>query len=150
MSTRKQDRNQESPSNTGPMVVLIGGGLAVAALVGWAVMRSMQAPMTTPVAPEPAPIAQTTTTAAPATTTFTPPPNPPPQPQDDETAAVARTEVAQLKQQIASGAVTVIDVRDMDSYVREHIPGALHVPLTRIQGEIGLIPKDKPIVTYCT
>ena len=129
------------------MVVLIGGGLAVAALVGWAVMRSMQAPATTTqIAPEPAPIAQTTS-APPATTTFTPPP---PQPQNDETAAVARAEVAQLKQQIASNAVTVIDVRDMDSYVREHIPGALHIPLTRIQGELGFIPKDKPIVTYCT
>ena len=146
MSTRKQDRNQQPQSNTGPMVVLIGGGLAVAALVGWAVMRSMQAPATTPVVPEPVPVAQTTA-APPATNTFTPPP---PVPQADETAAVPRAEVGQLKQMMASGAVTIIDVRDMDSYVREHIPGALHIPLSRVQGEIGFIPKDKPIVTYCT
>ncbi|HVS33329.1 MAG TPA: rhodanese-like domain-containing protein [Thermoanaerobaculia bacterium] len=117
------------------MVVLIGGGIAVAALVGWAVTRSMQAPTTTPAMPEPVPITQTAA---------------PPPPQADEAATVARAEVAQLKQQVASGAVTVIDVRDMDSYVREHIPGALHIPMTRIQGEIAYIPKDKPIVTYCT
>jgi rhodanese-related sulfurtransferase len=49
-----------------------------------------------------------------------------------------------------TGQVTIIDVRDVDSYLASHIPGALQIPVTRIQGEIPYLPKDKPIVTYCT
>jgi hydroxyacylglutathione hydrolase len=46
--------------------------------------------------------------------------------------------------------VTIIDVRDADSYRDRHIPGAMHIPLAYIQGEIPYLPKDKPIVAYCT
>ncbi len=56
----------------------------------------------------------------------------------------------ELKEQYDRGAVTIIDVRDGDDFLQAHIPGALHIPLARIEGEIGYLPKGKPIVTYCT
>jgi rhodanese-related sulfurtransferase len=46
--------------------------------------------------------------------------------------------------------VTVIDVRSMEQFLASHIPGALHIPVARIEGEIPYLPKGKLIVTYCT
>lgn len=55
----------------------------------------------------------------------------------------------ELKPQFDRGEVTIIDVRDADPFVQSHIPGALQIPLARIEGEIAYLPKGKPIVTYC-
>lgn len=49
-----------------------------------------------------------------------------------------------------AGQVTVIDVRSMDQFLASHIPGSLHIPVTRVEGEIPYLPKGKLIVTYCT
>lgn len=56
----------------------------------------------------------------------------------------------ELKPRFDRGEVTIIDVRDADQFVQSHIPGALQIPLARIEGEIAYLPKGKPIVTYCT
>ncbi|MFZ2492812.1 MAG: rhodanese-like domain-containing protein [Thermoanaerobaculia bacterium] len=61
-----------------------------------------------------------------------------------------RISVDEAKAAIDRGEVTVLDVREMDAYLAGHIPGALHIPLTRVEGEIPYLPKGKPIVTYCT
>jgi rhodanese-related sulfurtransferase len=61
-----------------------------------------------------------------------------------------RVSAEELKALAAKGAVTVIDVRDIDSFLAGHIPGSLHIPVSLIEGEIAFLPKDKPIVTYCT
>ena len=68
----------------------------------------------------------------------------------DELAAVPRTQLATARREIESGAVHVIDVRDADAYVASHIPGSLQIPLMRIEGEVNYLPRDKPILTYCT
>ncbi len=129
----------ESPSSSSrnALIVLVIGGLAVLALVGWALTRSMQAPVTI------------------GTTTYNPAPNPAPAPttttpSDAEHAAVPRVTPDELKQKIDRQEVTVIDVRDAEAYTRGHIPGALHIPLSRVEGEIAYLPKAKPIVFYCT
>lgn len=46
------------------------------------------------------------------------------------------------------GALRVIDIRDGDSYGAGHIPGALHIPLLRLQYKPDLVPSDRPIVLY--
>ncbi len=46
--------------------------------------------------------------------------------------------------------LTVIDVRAMDAFVASHIPASMHIPVSRIEGEIPYLPKGKLIVTYCT
>lgn len=103
---------------------LVLGAVAVVLLVGFAVMRMQK---------------QQVTSETPASV------KPP-----DETASVPRTTLATARQQIESGAVVVIDVRDADAYIASHIPGALQIPLMRIEGEVNYLPRDKPILTYCT
>lgn len=63
---------------------------------------------------------------------------------------VPRMPLTEAKQKIDSGSVTLIDVRDADSYIAGHIPGAMQIPLARVEGEIPYLPKTKPIITYCT
>lgn len=61
-----------------------------------------------------------------------------------------RISMADLKPLMDKGQVTLIDVRSMDQFVAAHIPGSMHIPVARIEGEIPYLPKDKLIVTYCT
>jgi rhodanese-related sulfurtransferase len=55
----------------------------------------------------------------------------------------------QLKQQL-SGALSpqVIDIRDGDAYAVAHIPGALNIPIKRMQYSPGFVPDEKPVVLY--
>ena len=65
-------------------------------------------------------------------------------------SSVPRISVAEAQKKIAAGEVTVIDVRDINGYLDAHIPNSLHIPLARIDGEISYLPRNKPIITYCT
>ena len=70
--------------------------------------------------------------------------------QTPEKAAVPRISVEELKEKVKNGEVTVIDVRAGDAYQMGHIPGAWHIPLANIEAQVAVLPKDKPIITYCT
>src|SRR5947207_1838030 len=113
---------------------LVAGGILVVALLGFAFWRMSH--NATPAATEQAAAAAP---AAPAATS-----------DDASRAAMPRISVAELHDRLAKGEVTLIDVRDADAYLDAHIPGAMHIPLARIDGEISYLPKGKPIVTYCT
>ena len=107
------------------LVYVVGGALA-AALVAFAIWHAYQ--------PK-----QTVAVTAPAPTTT-----------HDETASAPRIEQDELLAHLKAGDVTIIDVRDADAFLASHIPGALHIPLARVEGEVQYLPKAKPIVTYCT
>jgi hypothetical protein len=150
----KQRHNEPEPaSSRNAMIALTAGGLAVAALVVWALMRTVQPP---PASVEQPPIAEmpSATATAPAvvetaqtaTSATTPPP---PAPQGAQTD-VARISAEDLREQYNSGAVTIIDVRDAAAFEAGHIPGSLNMPFSSIEGLADMIPKGKPIVTYCT
>ena len=141
------------PNARGPMLVLVAGSLLVAGLIAWALTRQV----------EPAPLESTTTsltstqlTPAPVDTAGGAPPSPltvPPSTQTvtpDQAATVSRIAPEELKSLVDRGAVTVIDVRDAEHFNLGHIPGSLHIPMSRVEGEIASIPKGKKIVTYCT
>jgi len=73
--------------------------------------------------------------------------------QVDETASAPRIPMAEFKPLMTSGKVLVIDVRDTQSFVTGHIPGAQSIPLDTL-----LAPKtldvlkgagNRPIVLYC-
>ncbi|HEX6160392.1 MAG TPA: rhodanese-like domain-containing protein [Thermoanaerobaculia bacterium] len=171
----KRVHNEPTSSKT-PLIVMAIGGLLVAALVVWAVTRSVEpvpaetsttasapAPSTappggfTPTATDPAMQNTGTLAQPPQTSTLSPLPNvpaatdivPPPGTMNAE-ASVARVSAEDLRTQIGRGAVTVIDVRDAASYATGHIAGALHIPFSRVEAELNNIPRNKPIVTYCT
>jgi len=47
---------------------------------------------------------------------------------------------------------TFVDVRNPQAWSGspQKLPGAIRVPTDRLGEDLDLIPKDKPIVTYCT
>ena len=165
---RHEEAATESSKLT--MIIMAIGGLAVAGLVVWALTRTVQpAPATTASTEVPMGIEQTTgttgtmanptmppldtanvtatptTTAAVSTSGYVPNP-----PTADENASVARIGVNDLKARIDAKQVTVIDVRQDLAFNTAHIPGSMHIPMAVVETQIANIPKDKPIVTYCT
>ena len=100
-------------------------GLSLITLVGWSLTRTVETP--------PAPQVQAAAVETPVV---------------EET--FERIAFDDFKQQIDAGQITVIDVRGIDQFLASHIPGALHIPVARIEGEIPYLPKGKTIVTYCT
>lgn len=56
---------------------------------------------------------------------------------------------AELLERARDGLVTVIDVRPPEEYAQGHIPGALNIPLDRLEDRLGELPPDREIVAYC-
>lgn len=123
------------------MAVMIAGVVAIIALVGWALTRTVE--------PAPAAVPEQAASAPSTVPTSSAPSTPADQDHASE-AGVTRIEAATLKSQHDAGQVTIVDVRDAASYQVGHIPGALHVPFASVEAQLPSIPKDKPIVTYCT
>lgn len=155
MANRTTNRTPQtepaSPSRT-PLIVLTAGSIAVAALVGWALTRTVE-----PAVPEAATVATSpaVTTDIPAGSTAVETQAPSPSttaapPLQTPEGAVARITPEQLKQMVDTNAVTLLDVRDSVSYTNGHIPGAIHIPFARVEAEASRLPKGKPIVAYCT
>lgn len=136
------------------MAVMAAGGVLVAALLVWALTRTIEpapepaatfadattAPATS-LEPSTLPAAGTSTTSAPVAT--------PARPADDP-SSVQRIAVEDLRAKVNRNEVTVIDVRDPTAFATRHIPGAINVPFASVEAMFDQIPKDKPIVTYCT
>jgi molybdopterin/thiamine biosynthesis adenylyltransferase/rhodanese-related sulfurtransferase len=68
----------------------------------------------------------------------------------------ARSEIkewspAQVKQHLADGDVTLVDVREKHEWDEGYIPGAIHVPRGYLELDIeeAVPDKDKPLVLYC-
>jgi len=117
------------------LAVYVAGGIIVVALLAFSVTRLARKPqLEAPVSVAPVTVTATTTTSS----------------ADDSTASVHRIPLADVRKLVEQNAVTLIDVRDADAYLASHIPGALHIPVQYLEGEIDYLPKGKPIVTYCT
>jgi rhodanese-related sulfurtransferase/DNA-binding transcriptional ArsR family regulator len=64
----------------------------------------------------------------------------------DQLEPVPATE---LLERAKKGLVTVLDVRPAEEYAAGHIPGALNVPLDKLESVLGRLPKRKEVVAYC-
>ena len=42
-----------------------------------------------------------------------------------------------------------LDVRSLEEYESSHIEGAMHIPVSELEGRLDELPKDKPIIVYC-
>jgi hydroxyacylglutathione hydrolase len=62
---------------------------------------------------------------------------------------VAKTDAASAAPRIASGEVTVLDVRNRTEYEAGHLPGSLHIPVGHLAARLAEIPRDKPIIVQC-
>lgn len=54
-----------------------------------------------------------------------------------------------LKESLAHGAITLVDVRNQNEWDVDYIDGARHIPLGRIGDRADEIPRTKPIVIQC-
>lgn len=64
----------------------------------------------------------------------------------DDMEPVTRDELAS---RMKNGLVTVIDVRPADEFALGHLPGAINVPLTELDGRLPSLRTDREIVAYC-
>lgn len=60
-----------------------------------------------------------------------------------------QTTAADLQSKVASGAVTVVDVRGASEWAGGHLPGAIHVPLGYLAERCRSLPVTTPIVVHC-
>jgi ArsR family transcriptional regulator len=64
----------------------------------------------------------------------------------DALEAVSRKE---LISRLRDGLVTVLDVRPEDEFALGHLPGALNIPLSKLENRLGELPADREIIAYC-
>lgn len=53
------------------------------------------------------------------------------------------------RQQSATQAPYVLDVRTPEEFVAGHVPGAVNIPYDRLASRIAEVPKDRDVVLYC-
>jgi rhodanese-related sulfurtransferase len=53
-----------------------------------------------------------------------------------------------LGQKIRDGA-NIIDVRTPEEFRSGHVKGSVNIPLDKLQGQLGRIDKNKPVITCC-
>ncbi len=54
-----------------------------------------------------------------------------------------------LREKMRRGEVTLIDVRPQEEYEAGHLPGALSMPLEKLEELLPALPEDQEIVAYC-
>ncbi len=55
----------------------------------------------------------------------------------------------ELLARVKKGLVTVLDVRPPEEYAAGHLPGAINVPVERLQSYLAKLPKRKEVIAYC-
>jgi phage shock protein E len=53
------------------------------------------------------------------------------------------------RQQSATAAPYVLDVRTPEEYVAGHVPGAVNIPHDKLASRLAEVPKDRDVVLYC-
>lgn len=67
-------------------------------------------------------------------------------PGSDEVGLVTRQELEQL---LATGEVTLLDVRPVEEYLAGHIPGARSAPLGTLTSDASELRRARSVVAYC-
>jgi rhodanese-related sulfurtransferase len=55
----------------------------------------------------------------------------------------------ELLERAKKGLVTVLDVRPAEEFAAGHLPGAINVPLEKLESYLSRLPKRKEVVAYC-
>ena len=80
------------------------------------------------------------------------PPEPMPESSEiteQETPAVSSISVDELKDKLEGGSpITLVDIRNRDDFLTNHIKGAVSIPLDEIPDRYQDIPKDREVIVY--
>jgi rhodanese-related sulfurtransferase/predicted transcriptional regulator len=55
----------------------------------------------------------------------------------------------ELLARVKKGLVTVLDVRPAEEFAAGHLPGALNVPIDKLESSLAKLPKSREVVAYC-
>ncbi|MFN7914408.1 MAG: MBL fold metallo-hydrolase [Vicinamibacterales bacterium] len=58
-------------------------------------------------------------------------------------------DMAELELRRRAGGVTVLDVRGTAEFEAGHVPGAVHIPHTRVGQQAGTLPLGQPVLVHC-
>jgi rhodanese-related sulfurtransferase/DNA-binding transcriptional ArsR family regulator len=64
----------------------------------------------------------------------------------DDVESIGRDE---LLRRVASGQVTVLDVRPANEYAAGHLPGAVNIPVDELAARMSELPAGAEVVAYC-
>lgn len=56
----------------------------------------------------------------------------------------------QLQAKMVAEEPLLVDVREPTEFLRGHIPGAVNIPLRSLGDHLDEIPRDRPVVLYCS
>lgn len=57
--------------------------------------------------------------------------------------------LSELKDRMEKGAVLLLDVRPKEEYEKDHIPGAVSVPIEELREKLASLPTNCDIIAYC-
>lgn len=63
--------------------------------------------------------------------------------------ALEPVQAQELLSRAKKGLVTVLDVRPHEEYAAGHLPGAINVPLDKLEDRLAALPKKREIIAYC-
>jgi rhodanese-related sulfurtransferase/DNA-binding transcriptional ArsR family regulator len=55
----------------------------------------------------------------------------------------------EVLQRLKSGLVTVLDVRPAEEFAAGHLPGAINVPVDKLETFLAKLPRRKEVIAYC-
>jgi rhodanese-related sulfurtransferase len=55
----------------------------------------------------------------------------------------------ELLERARQGLVTVLDVRPAEEYEAGHLPGAINIPLSKLEAQLGNLDAHKEVIAYC-
>ncbi len=56
---------------------------------------------------------------------------------------------AQLLQRLRAGAVTALDVRPPEEFAAGHLPGAVNIPIDKLESGLSKLSRQREVVAYC-
>lgn len=56
---------------------------------------------------------------------------------------------AEAQALVSEGKAVLVDVREESEWRSGHVPGAIHLPLSRFAEGVGRLPRDRKVILYC-
>jgi rhodanese-related sulfurtransferase/predicted transcriptional regulator len=56
---------------------------------------------------------------------------------------------AELIERVKKGLVTVLDVRPEEEFAAGHLPGAINIPIEKLERGLAKLPRKREVVAYC-